>query len=78
MNIIDAVRFLCMTFNVSKWMFHGWTREFVESNHIKNSGYLEIAEANGIIMVFPQVLSSNQSRIGCYDTFGVTGPLYGK
>jgi len=58
--------------------FHGcWTgRRFVSNTHIVNSGYLEVAEANGIIMVFPQAYDSAENRIGCWDTFGFTGRLF--
>lgn len=58
--------------------FHGCSagRQFVGAEHITNSGYLEVAEANGIIMVFPQAQSSLENDIGCWDTYGFTGPLY--
>lgn len=58
--------------------FHGCNvgREFVGGEHVRNSGFLEVAEENGIIMVFPQVLSSQENDIGCWDTYGFTGPLY--
>jgi len=54
-------------------------REFENATHIVNSGFLEVAEENNIIMVFPQALSSlPENEIGCWDTFGLGGPLYGK
>ncbi|XP_035716524.1 uncharacterized protein LOC110860759 [Folsomia candida] len=58
--------------------FHGCStgREFVGPGHVVRSGFLEVAEANGIIVVFPQAISSRENNIGCWDTFGVTGPLY--
>jgi hypothetical protein len=58
--------------------FHGWKvgREFVGSGHIVASGFLEVAEANGIIMVFPQALSSTEQPDGCWDIFGITGSFY--
>ena len=52
-------------------------REFFGDNHIKNSGYLEVAELNSIIMVFPQAHSNTRTnQIGCWDTYGIAGPLY--
>ncbi|XP_021953463.1 uncharacterized protein LOC110850338 [Folsomia candida] len=58
--------------------FHGCMtgREFVGPYHILNSGFLQVAEMNGIIMIFPQAVSSKENMIGCWDTFGVTGELY--
>jgi len=55
--------------------FHGCGtgRRFVNNTHILNSGYLKVAEANGIIMVFPQDYDSAQNRGGCWDTFGLGG-----
>lgn len=60
------------------FFFHGCNvgREFVGGEHVRNSGFLEVAETNGIIMVFPQVLASQENDIGCWDTYGFTGPLY--
>jgi hypothetical protein len=40
---------------------------------------LEVAEANGIIMLFPQanpVELVGTPAEGCWDTFGLGGPLY--
>jgi poly(3-hydroxybutyrate) depolymerase len=53
-------------------------REFNGTDHIVNSGYLELAEANNLIVVFPQANSSlPENAIGCWDTYGLTGELYG-
>jgi hypothetical protein len=58
---------------------NSFLRQFVGENHIRNSGYLELAETNGIIMVFPQALgSSPQNEIGCWDTYNVTQSLFGE
>jgi hypothetical protein len=55
-----------------------YCREFVGESHIRNSGFLEVAELNNIVMIFPQALSSlPENEIGCWDTYGLTGPLYG-
>ncbi len=59
--------------------FHGCStgREFVGEGHIRASGYIELGEVNGIIMVFPQALSDPEKNpIGCWDTFGFTGKRY--
>jgi len=52
-------------------------RQFVGTDHIVNSGFLEVAEQNGIVMLFPQVVTSAENDIGCWDTYGFTSPLYG-
>ncbi|CAL8074274.1 unnamed protein product [Orchesella dallaii] len=58
--------------------FHGCSvgRQFTGEDHIRNSGYLEVAETNGIIMVFPQAIASAENDIGCWDSYGFTGSLY--
>jgi len=58
--------------------FHGCLtgREFNGTDHIANSGYLEVAEANNMIVVFPQAWSSMENSIGCWDTYGLTSSLY--
>lgn len=53
-------------------------REFNGTDHIVNSGFLEVAEANNLIVVFPQAWSSMpENMIGCWDTYGLTSSLYG-
>ncbi|ODM94289.1 hypothetical protein Ocin01_12393 [Orchesella cincta] len=61
--------------------FHGCLtgREFNGTSHLVNSGYLELAEANDLILVAPQALGTGaggQNEIGCWDTYGLTGPNY--
>ncbi|XP_035715716.1 uncharacterized protein LOC110859858 [Folsomia candida] len=59
--------------------FHGCLsgREFNGTDHIVNSGFLEVAEANNLIVVFPQAWSSMpENMIGCWDTYGLTSSLY--
>ncbi|CAG7660790.1 unnamed protein product [Allacma fusca] len=55
--------------------FHGCFsgRDFLGMNHTVNSGFLQVAEANNIIMVFPQSVKSPENDIGCWDTYGFTG-----
>ncbi len=43
-----------------------------------NAGYLETAEANNIIVLFPQIKSSISDQYGCYDFYGYTGSDYGR
>lgn len=58
--------------------FHGCLtgREFNDTRHLVNSGYLELAEANDLIIVAPQAIGSQENMIGCWDTYGLTGKLY--
>lgn len=60
--------------------FHGCRtgREYNDGNHIRNSGFLQLAELNDVIVMFPQVLRSARNPLGCWDTYGYTGQLYGK
>jgi hypothetical protein len=55
--------------------FHGCFtgRDFVGTSHVLNSGFLQVAEANNIIVVFPQNVKSIENDIGCWDTYGFTG-----
>jgi len=48
-------------------------REFIES-----AGYLEVAEANDIVLLFPQVAPSYQplNAMGCWDYWGYEGETY--
>ncbi|MGD8358369.1 MAG: PHB depolymerase family esterase [Lysobacterales bacterium] len=43
---------------------------------IEQSGYLPWAEANDIILAFPQVAPSAVNPLGCWDWWGYTGPDY--
>jgi len=59
--------------------FHGCLtgREFNGPRHIENSGLLELADRKNIVMIFPQAKSSlPENRIGCWDTFGLSGKYY--
>ncbi|CAL8109987.1 unnamed protein product [Orchesella dallaii] len=61
--------------------FHGCLtgREFNGTSHFANSGYLELAEANDLIVVAPQAVGTGpggENEIGCWDTYGLTGPNY--
>lgn len=61
--------------------FHGCFvgRKKVGETFILSSGYLEVAEANNIIMLFPQnnpIPRPGAPNSGCWDTFGMGGELY--
>jgi hypothetical protein len=58
--------------------FHGCqsSRGFVGAGHVLNSGFLEVAEANNIVVVFPQNMNGTRNIYGCWDTFGLTGKDY--
>lgn len=43
---------------------------------IEQSGYLRWAEANGIVLAFPQVAPSAANPLGCWDWWGYTGADY--
>lgn len=48
--------------------------------YIKCSGYIEMADANDMMILFPQVKQSRVDTITlfqCWDLHGYTGPLYG-
>lgn len=58
---------------------HQFCRQFEGTKHIENSGFLEVAEASEIILIFPQASRSEpENDIGCWDTYGISGPLYGE
>lgn len=43
---------------------------------IEQTGYLRWAEANGIVLAFPQVQATAGNPMGCWDWWGYTGPDY--
>jgi hypothetical protein len=49
----------------------------VGKKHAKYSGFLQVAEKNGIIIVFPQVKKTKENPNTCWDIYGYTGPNYG-
>jgi hypothetical protein len=47
----------------------------------KTTGYLEVADLNDIVLIFPQTRRSiynPRNPSGCWDWMGFTGKLYGK
>jgi hypothetical protein len=55
---------------------HGCLQSYenIGLSYITKLGYLEIAEKNKIIMIFPQMSKLNSNN--CWDWFGYTGPNY--
>jgi poly(3-hydroxybutyrate) depolymerase len=49
----------------------------VGKKHAENSGFLQVAEKNGIIIVFPQAKKTKENPYTCWDIYGYTGPNYG-
>ncbi|XP_021950435.2 uncharacterized protein LOC110847745 isoform X1 [Folsomia candida] len=62
--------------------FHG-CRHSIQNDgmdYLKCSGYMEMADSNNFIVLFPQVRQSPLDAITlfhCWDLYGYTGPLYG-
>ena len=59
--------------------FHGCgeSKEFLGDEYVKNTGYLEQAGPNEMVVVFPQAHSIPETNIsGCWDFWGYTGPDY--
>ena len=61
-------------------VFHGCKQgaSFVGDQFVKRAGYLEVAEANDIVLLFPQVEPSFQplNPNGCWDWWGYEGGAY--
>ena len=58
--------------------FHGcqmnW--QYVQNQFIEKAGYLEAAEENQIVVVFPQLEKTKENPNTCWDWIGSTGPDY--
>jgi len=59
-------------------VLHGCAQSAVNigTEFIEQSGYLPWAEANGIVLAFPQVAPSAVNPLGCWDWWGYTGADY--
>jgi poly(3-hydroxybutyrate) depolymerase len=61
-------------------VFHGCQQggSFVGDAFVRGAGYLEVAEANRIVLLFPQVEKSLQplNAFGCWDWWGYEGAEY--
>ena len=62
-----------MSSPVSRLLF----RQQVGTKFIRTTGYLEVADANKIITVFPQTVLGIKNPINCWDFFQATGEDYG-
>ena len=49
------------------------SREKVGDTFVKDSGFARVADANRIVVLFPQVSSSTANPQGCWDWWGYTG-----
>jgi poly(3-hydroxybutyrate) depolymerase len=50
----------------------------VGKKHAEQSGFLEVAEKNGIIVVFPQSKKTKENPYACFDNYGYTGENFGE
>jgi hypothetical protein len=59
-------------------VLHGCAQSSVQvgTAFIEQSGYLPWAEANQIVLAFPQVVPSAANPLGCWDWWGYTGANY--
>jgi poly(3-hydroxybutyrate) depolymerase len=59
-------------------VLHGCAQSAVSigTAFIEQSGYLQWAGGNGIVLAFPQVVPSAANPLGCWDWWGYTGPDY--
>jgi len=59
-------------------VLHGCAQSALQlgTEFIEQSGYLPWAEANRIVLAFPQVVSSPANPIACWDWWGYTGANY--
>lgn len=59
-------------------VFHGCAQSAVQvdTGFMLQSGYLPWAEANDIVVAFPQVVPSAMNPLGCWDWWGYTGAEY--
>ena len=61
-------------------VFHGCQPggSFVGDAFVRGAGYLEVAEANRVVLLFPQIEKSLQplNAFGCWDWWGYEGEDY--
>jgi hypothetical protein len=58
--------------------FHGCeqTTQDIGLSYIKHAGYIEWADTNGIVILFPQATATLTNPKGCFDWWGYTGADY--
>ena len=54
------------------------TRDVIGDAFIEHTGIINVAEANDIVVVFPQAAKSSPNPEGCWDWWGFTGPNYAR
>lgn len=58
---------------------HGCSEKYYYDYAVVHLGLLEWGEANGIVILFPQITphgTTGEEKIGCFDTYGQKGPDY--
>ena len=56
-------------------------RKHIGDHYVVHGGYNEVADLNNIIILYPQVIKTDDEGInprGCWDWWGYTGELFGK
>ena len=58
--------------------YHGCLQDLedINSTFVYHAGYNDWAEANDLVILYPQVLPSLVNPKGCWDWWGYTGPEY--
>ncbi|KAJ8306982.1 hypothetical protein KUTeg_015066 [Tegillarca granosa] len=54
--------------------FHGCKmgREMIQESYVQHAGYNKVADANNIIIMYPQVVKTTMNPNGCWDWWGYT------
>lgn len=55
-------------------VYHGCQQSYenIDTKYIEFAGYNHVAEANDIIILYPQIKSTPLNLNGCWDYFGYT------
>jgi len=58
--------------------FHGClqTIDDIGTQYVTDGGYLPLADANNLVVLFPQAISNLLNPKGCFDWWGYAGPQY--
>ena len=52
------------------------SRSFLGQEYVENTGYLEWAAQNNMIVLFPQAIKTELNANGCWDFWGYSGKDY--
>ena len=75
--VVNNTRMLQNKIYKRSLLIDGSNRNKIGDVYVKNAGYLEVAEANAIIVLFPQTISTVGSNPnGCFDWWGYDDPDY--